>query len=118
MGDDPEGLVVYSGDGTMIVLMARADRPRIASDDLTGGTEAERAHAFASFIAYGGRFEVDGNQVTHHVEMSQFPNWVGSAQRRRWELDDAGRMLTLTSPPVTLGGATRIQRLTWERVAD
>ena len=116
MGDDPLGLVVYSGDGTMLVLMARADRPRIASDDVTGGSESERAQAFASFIAYGGRFEVDGDQVTHHVELSQFPNWVGTAQRRRWELDDAGRRLTLTSPPVTLGGATRMQRLTWERV--
>ncbi len=118
MGDDPEGLVVYSGDGRMVVLMARANRSGITSDDVTGGPESERAQAFASFIAYGGRFEVDGNVVTHHVEMSLFPNWVGSVQRRQWELAEAGRILTLTSPPVTLGGATRIQRLTWERVAD
>jgi hypothetical protein len=117
MGDVPEGLLVYSGDGTMIVLMAEADRPRIASDDVTGGTEAERAHAFATFIAYGGPFEVDGNVVSHHVEMSQFPNWVGTVQKRRWELDGSTSRLTLTSPPVTAGGATRIQRLTWERAS-
>lgn len=117
VGEAPEGLLVYSGDGTMIVLMAEADRTPIQSDDVTGGTESERAEAFSSFIAYGGRFEVDGNVVIHRVEMSQFPNWVGTVQRRRWELDDAGRLLTLTSPGVTVGGATRIQRLTWERAA-
>lgn len=116
MGDAPEGLLVYSGDGTMIALMAQAERARIASDDMTGGTEAERAQAFESFVAYGGSFEVDGNVVSHQVEMSQFPNWVGTVQRRRWELDPEARLLTLTSPPVTVGGATRIQRLTWERV--
>jgi hypothetical protein len=117
MGDPPQGLLVYSGDGTMIVLMAHAERSPIASDDVTGGTEAERADAFASFIAYGGSYEVEGNVISHHVQMSQFPNWVGTIQRRRWELDDGDRLLTLTSPPVTVGGGTRIQRLTWERLA-
>lgn len=116
MGDSPQGLLVYSGDGTMIALMARAERPAIASADVTGGTDAERSRAFESFIAYGGRFEVDGDEVVHHVEMSQFPNWVGTVQRRRWELDDADHRLTLTSPPLAVGGATRIQRLTWERL--
>jgi hypothetical protein len=116
MGDAPEGLLVYSADGTMIVLMAQANRPRIASEDVTGGPEAERAEAFASFISYGGRFDVEGDVVNHNVEMSQFPNWVGTVQRRRWQLDDERRVLTITSPPVTVGGATRIQRLIWERV--
>jgi hypothetical protein len=117
MGDAPEGLLVYSADGTMVVLMGRANRERITSDDVTGGSEAERAKAFASFISYGGPFEVEGDIVSHHVEMSQFPNWVGTDQRRRGRLDDNDHRLTITSPPVTVGGATRIQRLTWERVA-
>lgn len=118
MGDAPDGLLVYAGDGTMIALMGPSDRPRFDSDDLTGGTDDERARGFATFVAYGGPFEIDGDTVLHHVEMSLFPNWIGTVQRRRWELDAPGRRLTLTSPPVTLGGATRIQRLTWERARD
>ncbi len=116
MGDAPEGLLVYSNDGTMLALMARANRSHLASEDMTGGTQAERAEAFASFVAYGGPFEVEGNVVHHRVEMSLFPNWVGTVQRRRWELDDDDRVLILTSPSVTIGGASRIQRVTWERV--
>ena len=118
MGEAPEGLVVYSADGTMIGIMGPGDRPRFATDDVTGGTIGERARAFATFIAYGGSYEVDGETITHRVETSLFPNWIGTTQRRRWELDESGRGLTLTSPPVTLGGATRIQRLTWERARD
>jgi hypothetical protein len=96
--------------------MGPGDRPRFATDDVTGGSAEEQAQAFATFIAYGGRYAVDGDTVTHTVETSLFPNWIGTEQRRRFALSDDGRMLTLTSPPLVLGGATRIQRLVWERV--
>lgn len=115
MGEAPEGLLVYSDDGTMVGIMGPAARPRFASDDVTGGTDEERARAFATFIAYGGRYQVEGDTVRHDVETSLFPNWIGTVQQRRWELDDDGRLLTLTSPPLALGGTVRVQRLTWER---
>jgi hypothetical protein len=115
MGEMPQGLVVYSADGTMIGIMGPGDRPPFETDDVTGGTIEERARAFATFIAYGGSYEVDGDTITHRVETSLFPNWIGTTQRRRWRLDETGCRLTITSPPLVLGGATRIQRLTWER---
>ena len=116
MGATPDGLLAYTAEGTMVGIMGPGDRPRFATDDVTGGTADEQAGAFATFIAYGGRWEVDGDTVTHRVETSLFPNWIGTVQRRRWELDATGRFLTLTSPPLLLGGASRIQRLGWERV--
>ncbi len=118
MGEAPEGLLVYSDDGTMVGIMGPAARPRFASDDVTGGTDDERARAFATFIAYGGRYEIEGDTVRHDVETSLFPNWIGTVQRRRWELAENGRLLTLTSPPLSLGGMVRVQLLTWERVGS
>lgn len=118
MGDAPDGLIAYTATGTMIGIMGPAGRPRFAQDDVTGGTDAERAGAFATFVAYGGRYEIAGDTVTHIVEISLFPNWIGTQQRRHWQLDDDWRLLTLTSPPLVLGGATRVQRLSWERVSD
>lgn len=115
MGEAPEGLLVYSDDGTMVGIMGPAARPRFASDDVTGGTDDERARAFATFIAYGGRYQIEGDTVSHDVETSLFPNWIGTVQQRRWELAENGRLLTLTSPPLALGGVVRVQRLTWER---
>ncbi len=118
MGEAPEGLLVYSDDGTMVGIMGPAARPRFASDDVTGGTNDERARAFATFIAYGGHYEIEGDTVRHDVETSLFPNWIGTVQRRRWELAENGRLLTLTSPPLSLGAMVRVQRLTWERVGS
>jgi hypothetical protein len=115
MGDVPVGLLVYAADGSMLAGFGRGDRLPFDSDDVTGGTDDERARAFSTYIAYGGTYEVDGDTVEHRVETSLFPNWVGTVQRRRWELDETGRQLTLSSPPISLGGATRSQQLTWER---
>lgn len=116
MGEAPEGLLAYTADGMMVGIMGPGDRPRFATDDLTGGTPEEQSAAFATCIAYGGRYVVDGDTVIHTVEASLFPNWVGTEQRRRFALSDDGRTMTLTSPPIVLRGTRRVQRLTWSRV--
>jgi hypothetical protein len=33
-------------------------------------------------VAYAGRYSFLGDHVIHHVELSLFPNWVGSDQER------------------------------------
>ena len=115
MGPSPEGLLAYAPDGTMLTVFGQAGRDRFATDDLTGGTDDERSAAFRSFIAYGGRYAIEGSTVVHTVEISLFPNWVGTTQRRQWSLDEDGDRLTLVSPPITVGGQTRTQRLVWRR---
>ena len=119
MGDAPTGLLAYTDGGTMVALMSPADRSRpFGSDDLTGGTPGEQASAFSTFVAYAGRYRVEGDTIIHTVETSLFPNWVGTVQRRRWTLSDDGGTLTLESPPIALRGVTRRQLLTWARVGE
>ena len=55
MGEQPEGVLVYTADGTMISTFGRPGRPRIDSDDMRGGPEDQRLEAMATFIAYSGR---------------------------------------------------------------
>lgn len=116
MGERAHGLLMYADDGTMLVLLGRPDRARIAGDDVSGGSVEDRAEAMRTFIAYGGRYDVEGTRVTHHVEMSLFPNWVGTRQVRELTLDETGNRLTVISPPIAIGGTARSQHLTWERV--
>lgn len=115
MGRRPEGLLVYGLDGTMLVLLGRSDRARMSGEDMAGSSLEERAEAMRTFIAYGGRYEVQGSRVTHHVEMSLFPNWAGTRQVREATVDETANRLTLVSPPIAVGGAARSQQLTWER---
>lgn len=118
MGDAPDGLLAYTAAGTMVAIMTVGDRPRFATDDLTGGTSDEQAAAFATCISYAGRYSVEGDTITHRVEASLFPNWIGTEQHRRFSLSEDGCTLTLMSPPLVMRGATLVQRLLWERIDD
>jgi len=116
LGESPLGILVYSPDGTMITTIAPAGRPRLASTDpLHGGSDDERLRAAETFVAYSGTYDYDGTDVTHTVEMSLYPNWVGTLQVRHVRLSDDGATLELSTDPLTLAGRRSVQRLTWVR---
>jgi hypothetical protein len=75
---------------------------------------ADGRFALEGFVAYAGRYTFYGDRVIHHVELSLFPNWVGSDQERWVEL--AGDRLTLSASPMLLAGKQQVPRLVWERV--
>jgi hypothetical protein len=118
MGEDPEGVVVYTADGTMITTIGRAGRTPIDGGDIAGGPEDQRLEAMSSFIAYSGTFRIEGGDVLHSVTMSLFPNWIGTTQRRHVALSAGGRRLTLSADPFLLRGRLSSQALVWERVGD
>ncbi|MDQ3808803.1 MAG: lipocalin-like domain-containing protein [Chloroflexota bacterium] len=115
LGVDAVGYLTYSPDGYVFVAIVRANRPRYATNDLLGGTPAEKAEAAGSCVTYCGRYHLRQGRVIHHVELSLFPNWSGLDQERFVELD--GNRLTITTAPIAIGGTTT-SRLVWERVSD
>ncbi len=118
MGTDAEGLLVYAGEGLMITTIGCHGRPRLSTNDLTSGAPDERLAAAGSFIAYAGRYDYDGTDVVHSVEMSLFPNWVGSRQVRHATLSEDGESLILSTDPMAVNGRLASHRLTWDRLHD
>lgn len=116
MGEHPEGVVVYTSDGTMITTIGRAARPPIDGTDMHGGPVEQRLEAQATFIAYSGTFRTDGDDVVHDVTMSLYPNWVGTSQRRHVALSADGNELILSSDPFAVRGRVGTHVLTWRRV--
>jgi hypothetical protein len=114
MGADAVGYLIYTADGRFSVTISRADRPRFTGGDLLGGTVAEKARAADGFVAYAGRYTCRGNQVVHHVELSLFPNWVGTDQHRFADLSED--TLILSARPLLLAGEQQVPRLAWQRV--
>ncbi len=112
LGPDAVGYLIYTPGGHMSVVMMRARRAAFAGDDLLGGTSEERAAAVEGYVSYCGRYEVRDGTVVHHVELSLFPNWVGTEQVRFVEV--AEDELTITTRPLRIGGET-VNRLVWER---
>jgi Lipocalin-like domain len=113
MGTDPLGYLLYTADGCFSVTISRAGRARFAAGDLLGGTPGEKAGAVEGFVAYAGRYSFYGDRVVHHVELSLFPNWVGTHQERFAEL--SGDRLTLSASPLLLAGKQQVPHLVWER---
>ena len=107
LGADAGGLLVYTDAGLMTVQLMRRERPPWAR----GGVPSAEG-----YLAYAGRFEVDeaARTVTHHVELSLLPSWVGRAQVRTAELE--GDRLRLTAPPDRIDGRDAVAQLTWRRV--
>lgn len=116
-GDHPLGYVVYTADGRMITTISMAERAPIGGDLLSATREAS-ADAFGSFLAYSGRFRVEGGDVIHSVEMSLYPDWVGTEQRRHVSLDEHRVRLTLSTDPLPTTRGTMTHRLDWERITD
>jgi lipocalin-like protein len=114
MGADALGYLLYTADGRFSVTISRRGRAGFAAGDLLSGTTEEQARAVEGFVAYAGRYSFHGDRVIHHVELSLFPNWVGSDQERWVEL--AEDRLTLSASPLLLAGRQQIPRLLWERV--
>ena len=83
MGEDLHGFIRYGDDGDMTVMIARRDRPNFSTGGQWDAADHEKAAAYESMLAYAGRYELDGDHVVHHVDMSLFPGWTGGQQRRR-----------------------------------
>ena len=114
-GGKAEGLLTYTDDGWMWATLQRKDRAPLRTGTLAAATAEQRAAAAAGYLAYAGRYTLDGGQVTHHVEMSLFPDWVGDVQVRHVSWTDDGDLVLSTPPEKTAAGRTVVNRLRWRR---
>ena len=115
-GANPIGWIMYHPDGHVCVSVMRTDRPKFAANSALGGTSEEIKAAFEGYAGYCGSYEVNVGEksVTHRLDLSWFPNWIGTAQKRFFEIND--NRVTLSTPPITGFGGTQVHRLVWERL--
>lgn len=92
------GMLMYTPSGYMSVLLMHPDRKKFASDDPFAGTSEEIKEAYEGFDAYCGAYTVDEEMgtVTHHIEGSKFPNWLGTDQVRHFGFSDDRLLLKAT----------------------
>lgn len=112
-GRDAVGYILYSEDGYVSVAIASSDRSPYLGGDILGGTLQERAEAAATYRSYVARYELLGDRVLHHFQLSLFPNRVGTTEERLIEYD--GQRLILSTPPTLSGGTVQRSRLVWKR---
>jgi hypothetical protein len=112
-GEKPQGYLSYSADGRMQVIAAANGR-RVPTD--TNPSDHDRVALYDTMFAYAGAYSVEGDKVTHHVDISWNETWTGTDQVRRFEVN--GNVLTITTRiPDPVSGAETHYAVAWERVA-
>ncbi|MEM1360342.1 MAG: lipocalin-like domain-containing protein [Pseudomonadota bacterium] len=110
-GPNAEGMIMYTADGQMAVQMADPS----ATDEGTGLIEDR-------YFAYYGTYVIDedAGTVTHSLEGSLTPSWIGTKQVRAYELTDQDQLkLVAIIPPddalAEVVGAGGKNTLVWVR---
>ena len=114
-GENPAGMLVYDSQGHFSGQIQGQGRPLFESGNLLKGTPEEIKSAFEGYVAYYGTYEVDEEaaSLTHYVQGSLFPNWVGDTQTRLYEFKD--EKLSLTTLPFVGKRNQLTLTLLWER---
>lgn len=120
-GERCRGRLCYDRSGRMSLQMFSEDRPHFSDGDPFGGTSEEIAAAFHGAIAYYGSYATDPEAgiVVHRIEGSMFPNWVGTQQERRFEIE--GDRLTLRAVATNAKEGPRAgahHTLLWKRLHE
>ncbi|KAA9302187.1 MULTISPECIES: lipocalin-like domain-containing protein [Aerococcus] len=112
LGKDATGFILYTPDGYMSAQIMAQGRPAYASGDLHKGTQEEMAQAAAGYLAYSGRYEVDEakGELTHHMELSMNPTWLGQSQPRVAQIKDGQLKI--------YNGLKPEDQLIWKRAED
>ena len=117
LGPDADGYLMYTTDGYMSVHMMRRHRTDYDRPDIQGGTTDQYAEAAAGYLAYAGPFGIDESEsvISHTVDVSLLPNWLGSVQLRRPSRD--GNRLTMRARYV-VESVTVDSTLVWDRAPE
>jgi hypothetical protein len=112
-GPHPTGFITYTADDRMMATIAFDGRKPLSVNDFISAPAEERAQAFATFVAYAGRYTFTGDKVVHHVEVASLQNLVNTDQVRLVTLK--GDRLSLRTPSSPVGGVSHDAELVFER---
>jgi Lipocalin-like domain len=110
-GPDPVGYLIYSADARMSAVLAGTHRPPLDSPSGKSTSEEARSQALLNFLAYAGRYEVRGDRVFHHVEVSVFTNLMGATLERQFKIEND--TLTIRTLPPEIWNSSNV--LVWKR---
>jgi len=104
-GANPKGVNVFDANGRFFVMFARADLPKIASNNPSSPTPEEAKAIAGGAISYFGTYSVDeaNKTITLRIEASSYPNLIGADQKRLITSLTADE-LRYSNPAPTTGG--------------
>jgi len=114
------GVLTYTDEGRMVASLMRTDRESIGTRSFAEAKALERASAAAGYLSYAGTYEIIGDEVHHHVDLSLFPDWVGGTQIRHigWITNADGSIDLELSTAHEPQERSAVNRLRWHRITE
>ena len=111
-GPHPKGILTVDANGHYVLVIARADLPKVASNNRTTATPEENKAIVQGSGAHFGTLSVNATDktITFKIETSLFPNWDGTEQKRPFTV--TGDELQYTVPAASGGGTATV---VWKR---
>lgn len=112
-GKHPTGYLSYSSDCRMSAIIVRDGRK---APSAVVPTDSEKIDLYSGVIAYAGTYDINGDKVSHHIDVSWNQVWTGTTQVRQFRVD--GESLYIRTMPAKnpLTGRRSASLLIWIKV--
>jgi hypothetical protein len=110
--DNPNGLVIFTGDGHMSNIFTNSERKPPAAPR---PTDEEATQLYRTMVAFSGSYKTESNKLTFYPEVSWNQAWNGTEQTRFFEVQGdrlQWKTALLLSP---FDGKQVVATLVWER---
>jgi hypothetical protein len=111
-GQNATGLIVYEPGGWMSATLSQRVRTGLSAASVRQADERSRSRVVTEYLAYAGRWSIDGARVVHDVAFSLNPTLLGTRQVRDVSFLGADLVLSATESD---GTQERVHRLHWRR---
>jgi hypothetical protein len=111
-GPNPKGILMVDANGRYVITFARADLPKVASNNRTTATPEENKAIVGGSLTHFGTVSVNAadKTMTFKIETATFPNWDGTEQKRPFTV--TGDELQYTVAAASGGGTGTV---VWKR---
>ena len=116
--EHPEGYIMFTPWGRMMTVCVSGpgDKKKLPMPTC----HEDFSDLWKRMLAYTGTYRIEGDEVVTNVEVSWYPHWTGTEQRRKFTLE--GDKLTIVTIPQVMGTGHRAQsmvtcKVVWQREA-
>ena len=114
MGPYALGRLIYTDKGYFSALIMKANRRQFDAASVFEASVEEKMAASDGFIAYSGKYSLEDNKIVHQIDMSFFPNWIGTTHKSTAVLANDTLSITAAALSAT-AGAQDIAHIVWKK---
>lgn len=113
-GEDPIGLLYFSGNGEYAIQILKAERPKVEANNKNRATPEENAALVRGSNSHFGTYTVDetNHTITFNVKHAFYPNWEGAKQVRSYTLKNGVLTYIVTN---TTNGGNVTAKVVWRK---